>query len=171
MPDTDKYRRYIARFMTYGFWLVLLGFMTFFFEDYLYKKENPNQHLMQQTETSKNEVVLKRNRYGHYVAPGKINGQPVTFLLDTGATTISIPSGVAKNLNLEPKGSSRVTTANGTITVHNVRLNTVSLGPIQLKNISAHINPFMEGHIILLGMSFMRHLEIVQKGDRLRLNL
>jgi predicted flap endonuclease-1-like 5' DNA nuclease len=36
-------------------------------------------------------VVLRRNRMGHYVARGSINGAPVTFLLDTGATAVALP--------------------------------------------------------------------------------
>jgi len=41
------------------------------------------------------EVVLKRNRYGHYVANGSINGSQVEFLLDTGATAVAVPAATA----------------------------------------------------------------------------
>lgn len=171
MSDPDKNRRFMARLMTYSFWLVLLAGLTFLFEGYLHQKEYPNQHLVETGENTTNEVLLKRNRYGHYVAPGQINGVPVVFLLDTGATSVSIPADVAKKLSLSPRGSSRVSTANGTITVANVVLERVSVGGLTLRNINAHINPFMEGEVILLGMSFMRHLEMLQKGDTLRLRL
>lgn len=170
MQDSDSSRRFMARLMTYGFWLVLLAGMTVYFGGVLDQKHNPNQHLTTQSNKA-SEVILKRNAYGHYVAPGLINNTPVIFMLDTGATSISIPKAVADRMHLNPRGSSLVSTANGSITVHNVRLDSVSLGSITLKDMRAHINPYMEGETVLLGMSFMQHLEMIQKGDTLRLKL
>ncbi|MDP4916602.1 MAG: aspartyl protease family protein, partial [Haliea sp.] len=73
-------------------WVVLLGLGVFYFNDVLERQLNPNQRLQTQyTEDGVREVVLQRNRLGHYVTSGEINGQPVTFLLDTGATGVAIP--------------------------------------------------------------------------------
>ncbi|MDI3326831.1 TIGR02281 family clan AA aspartic protease [Pontibacterium granulatum] len=170
MQDSDSSRRFMARLLTYGFWLALLAGMTVYFGGVLDKRNNPNQHLATQNGPA-GEVVLKRNAYGHYVAPGLINNTPVVFMLDTGATSISIPKTVADRMHLNPRGSSQVSTANGSITVYNVRLDSVSLGSITLNDMRAHINPYMEGETVLLGMSFMQHLEMIQKGDTLRLRL
>ncbi|MCK5899141.1 MAG: TIGR02281 family clan AA aspartic protease, partial [Methylococcales bacterium] len=115
------------------------------------------------------EVMLKQNRRGHYVANGTINNQKVTFLLDTGATGISIPQGVAQRLQLKSGYPTQVNTANGTITVYSTELKTVSLGAIRLTNLRGHINPHMEGDEILLGMTFMRHLELIQRDQTLLL--
>ncbi|MCO4756452.1 MAG: retroviral-like aspartic protease family protein [Oceanospirillaceae bacterium] len=167
--DPDHNRRLMARLMTYGFWIILLAGLTVYFGGLLEKKHNPNLHLANPTGQPSPEVVLKRNAYGHYVAPGLINDVPVIFMLDTGATSISIPKSVADTMQLRQRGSSMVNTANGSITVHNVRLDSVSLGSITLNDMRAHINPYMEGNTVLLGMSFMKHLEMVQKGDTLRL--
>ena len=79
-------------------WVLLLGLLYLFFEDTISQQYNPNQSLV--SDSSNAEVVLQRNRSGHYVAPGKINGTAVTFLLDTGATTISIPEAVAEKNRL-----------------------------------------------------------------------
>ncbi len=147
-------------------WVMLLGLLYLFFEDQVKEKYNPNHDLV--TDSSA-EVILKRNRSGHYVAPGEINGTPVIFLLDTGATTISIPEAVAERIGLERGFRSEVSTANGNIDVYNSRLDSVQLGGITLHNIRGHINPYMEGETVLLGMSFMQHLEIIQKGDTLTL--
>ena len=50
------------------------------------------------------EIVLKSSTYGHYVVTGKINNKDVTFLIDTGASFVSIPGKVAKNLHQEIMG-------------------------------------------------------------------
>ncbi|WP_067862047.1 retropepsin-like aspartic protease family protein [Neptuniibacter marinus] len=148
-------------------WVLLLGLLYLFFEDTISQQYNPNQSLV--SDSSNTEVVLQRNRSGHYVAPGKINGTTVTFLLDTGATTISIPEAVAEKIGLTRGFRSEVSTANGNISVYNSTLDSVQLGGIKLYDIRGHINPYMDGETVLLGMSFMKHLEITQKGNTLTL--
>ena len=148
-------------------WVLLLSLLYLFFEDTISQHYNPNQNLI--ADNGSAEVVLQRNRAGHYVAPGKINGTDVTFLLDTGATTISIPEAVANKIGLEKGFRSDVSTANGNITVYNSTLDSVQLGGIKLLDIRGHINPYMDGETVLLGMSFMKHLEITQKGNTLTL--
>ena len=85
-------------------WLVLLGFGVVFFGDVLEKQFNPNQSLDTRVSAEgMREVVLQRNRFGHYVTSGTINGQPVTFMLDTGATGVAIPEPVAQRLKIPRK--------------------------------------------------------------------
>ena len=62
---------------------------------------HPNVNIMN-TSPDNGPVTLKRNRAGHFEAPGQINGEPVTFLLDTGATYVAVPSELAKRLSLAP---------------------------------------------------------------------
>lgn len=153
--------------MTILGWLLVLGLLTVFFSRYLDKQNNPNQSLaLTQTDQFK-QVQLQRNRSGHYVASGLINNKSVVFMLDTGATDISIPEKVARKLKLKPGIKIPVHTANGQIAVYATTLDQVSLGAIELHNISANINPFMQGEEILLGMSFLRHLDFSQQGDQL----
>ena len=148
-------------------WIVFLGLLTAYFSEFLNKQNNPNQELaLTQTDNFK-EIRLQRNRYGHYVASGKINSYPVTFMLDTGATHISIPENIAKKLNLKQGFPITVTTANGDIEVFATILDRVSLGGIELADISAGINPYMQGEEVLLGMSFLKHLNFSQEGDQL----
>jgi len=148
-------------------WLLLLAILTYGFNNYLEQQNNPNQNISAEQYNNIAEVKLKQNRYGHYVATGQINNIPVTFLLDTGATVISIPEHIASKLQLEKGYPSQSRTANGTITVYGTRLDSVGIGSIELNNIRASINPHMSGDEILLGMSFMKHLEMIQKGNEL----
>jgi len=150
-------------------WLLVCGLLTMFFSGYLDKQHNPNQNLsLQQTRPHQEvEVKLQRNHYGHYVASGTINKQPVVFMLDTGATDISIPEKIAQRLNLKAGIRMSVNTANGKIDVYATRLERVGLGAIELQDIRANINPFMQGEEILLGMSFLKHLRFSQEGDTL----
>jgi len=160
----------LGRVMIYLAWLLLLGLLTLYFADWLEQRENPNRELQSQTTaTGVREVVLKRNRQGHYVAPGTINGQSVLFLLDTGATDVSIPAALAGPLQLKRGRPLQSLTANGVVTVYSTVAQQVALGDIVLENVRASLNPHMPDKIVLLGMSFMKNLELIQKGDVLTL--
>jgi aspartyl protease family protein len=159
----------IGQGMIFLAWLIFLALLTFGFNNYLEQQNNPNQNISTRWDKNVAEVRLSQNRYGHYLANGQINQIPVTFLLDTGATLISIPESIAQRIHLKKGFPTQSRTANGTITVYNTRLNSVKIGAIELNNIRATINPHMEGDEILLGMSFMKHMEITQKGKKLML--
>ncbi len=156
--------------MIYLAWILFLGLLTLATNKLLEKQNNPNQTVAIHYDNDHiAKVTLIQNRQGHYVANGKINGKKVTFLLDTGATQISIPENIAQRLQLKKGYPLQVTTANGSITVFSTHLNSVSLGAITLLNLRAHINPYMDGNEILLGMNFMRHLEMTQRNKQLLL--
>jgi aspartyl protease family protein len=145
-----------------------LGLLTLFFNNFLDKQNNPNQDLSTQYhKDGTREVKLQRNRSGHYVANGTINGKPVVFFLDTGATIITIPEPVARRLNLQRGAEMLASTANGTVTTYSTELDSVAVGDIELYQVRASINPQMQGDEILLGMSFLKHLEFTQRGDTL----
>lgn len=149
-------------------WLLVLGFLTMYFSGWLDRQHNPNQYVVGTTlDDGVNEVVLKQNRNGHYVANGSINEHSVRFMLDTGATAVSVPGGLARRLELKAGAAQQVQTANGVITTYTTRLDRVDLGSIVLHDIPAHINPRMKGDEVLLGMSFLRHLEFTQRDGTL----
>ena len=148
-------------------WLVFLVLVGFYFQEFLEKRRNPNQQLETRQMGNAHEVVLQRNRAGHYVTSGEINGQPVVFMLDTGATGVAIPSRVATRLDL-PLGQRFATqTANGIGTGYATRLDSVRVGDIELRDVSAGITPGLETREVLLGMSFLKHIEFTQRGDKL----
>ncbi len=154
--------------MIYLAWILFLGILTMAFTKFLDRQNNPNQKIAVSYNADQiAEVVLQQNRQGHYLANGAINDKAVTFLLDTGATHISIPEHIARQLNLTKGFPMKVSTANGAITVYDTRLDSVSIGAITLHNIRANINPFMKSDEILLGMSFMKQLELIQRNGQL----
>lgn len=131
--------------------------------------ENPNQSVQSAVSSDGLRIVtLQRNKYGHYVATGKINNQDVTFMLDTGATDVSIPEDLAAQLGLERGPPATYRTANGLITSYRTRIPKIQLGNIVLKDVRASINPATSREdTILLGMSFLKKIEFTQKGDQL----
>lgn len=157
--------------MWFAAWISLLAVLVMGFNTWLDHQYNPNRNLATVATDTGGEVVLQRNRAGHYVAPGLINGQPVQFLIDTGATRISVPLELAKRLGLHRGYATQVTTANGIATVYDTQLDEVSLGSIRIRNVPGNINPGMPSDMVLLGMSFMKNLEFIQHGDTLTLRV
>ena len=167
--ETLVSRRYGKRMIAIS-WIAGLALLFLFFEDYLKKLYNPNTAPATKIlESGEARVVLLRNRYGHYVTSGKINEQQVNFLVDTGASDVSIPSSVANKLNLVRGSPFYARTANGTITVYRTHLNSVEIGGIRLEGLTGSINPHMEDDSILLGMEFLKRLDFSQSGRELML--
>ncbi|MFK7977901.1 MAG: TIGR02281 family clan AA aspartic protease [Halioglobus sp.] len=151
-------------------WMSLLAFGVFFFSDVLEKQHNPNQ--APETRQGSNggaEVVLQRNRFGHYVTAGEINGQPVTFMLDTGATMVAVPAALARKLGLASGRAITYQTANGSSTGFAAMLDSVSVGGIRMNDVRAGITPGLEGEEVLLGMSFLKNIDFTQRGNTLTL--
>jgi aspartyl protease family protein len=144
--------------------LVVLGMFYLYFENTLQARSHPNRALQIAPGT---ELVLKRSSDGHYVFPGTINGQPVTFLLDTGATLVSVPAHLADGLGLKAGAHQQSITANGTIVTRATRVDALAFGPFDLRGVPASLNPGMRGDQVLLGMSVLKHLEFTQRGDTL----
>jgi aspartyl protease family protein len=160
----------IGKGMIYTAWILALLMLTWLFDGYLDKQYNPNQVVISSPQNSgEHKVTLKQNRQGHYVATGFINEQEVTFLLDTGATIVSIPGNLANKLRLPVGSPQKVRTANGDTIAYRTTLDSVQLGNIRLHNLKASVAPQMNGNSVLLGMNFMRKLEMIQRNDQLTL--
>jgi aspartyl protease family protein len=151
-------------------WIGAFALMWWLFDDYLDRREFPNRDLVLE-QGAAHELVLRRNHAGHYLAPGSINGEPVIFLLDTGATQVSVPVHLADRLGLQPGRQGRAMTANGPVEIRHTRIRELALGPFVIGNVSGHINPGMQGDQVLLGMSVLSHLDFAQRDGRLILNL
>ena len=168
-PSGDTQR--IGTMMVIGTWVVLLGLLTWFAHVWYQRAENPNRTVYVGEISGQRFVQLKANRSGHYIATGSINGVEVDFLLDTGATSVSVPQGVADRIGLQPGLSFPVITANGTASVFSTDLSTVGLGVFERQNVQGHINPHMQGEKVLLGMSFLRHFDLSTSNDTLTISI
>lgn len=144
----------------------LLVLMYWGFDALLEKRKHPNLSLATDAGATA-RVVLKRNRAGRYVAPGTINGQAVTFLVDTGADDVAVPARVAERVGLERGTPIQVITAGGRARAYLTQIDSVTLGGIRLRYVEGSINPAMKGDFVLLGMTFLRHVDFSQRGDEL----
>jgi aspartyl protease family protein len=166
----DRQAQHIGKGMIIAAWILLLVLLTWFFNDRLEQQRNPNRQMSSTTAGDENTgVELQRNRYGHYVANGTINGEPVEFMLDTGATDVSIPASIADRLGLQRGRRVTYQTANGTISAWQTVADEIRLGPLRLGPVRASINPHVKGESVLLGMSFLKQLDFKQQGNTLTL--
>ncbi|MCM2328679.1 MAG: TIGR02281 family clan AA aspartic protease [Lysobacter sp.] len=116
-------------------------------------------------------VTLAADASGHFVAEGRVNGAHVRFLVDTGATLVTLPAAEARRLGIDFKsGQPAVSqTANGRVLVYRVRLDSVTLGPMTLLAVDAVVHDSPGLDIALLGMSFLNRTEIRREGANLTL--
>lgn len=154
-----------AKWMLVLAWVVGIAICVWAFSGLLERQHNPNMEVESFRSSTGVEVQLKQNRQGHYIATGKINGETVTFMVDTGATSVSVPAHLASKLNLTSKGRGVARTANGDVAIAFTTVAKLELGEITLTNVEANLNPGMRDDDILLGMSVLRQLEFTQRGE------
>ena len=121
--------------------------------------------------TGRETVTLPADSKGHFVVDGLVNGGHVRFLVDTGATYITLPAREAQRLGIDyRKGRQGWTqTANGTVPVYRVMLDSVRVGDITLYNVEATIGALPGMDSALLGMSFLNRTELRREGSTLTL--
>lgn len=118
-----------------------------------------------------NIVTLNMGADGFFHANGEINNKSVTFLVDTGASSIALSESMARSLDIDFESGKRAlaSTANGYTLIRYVTLDKVSVGSIEIDNVHAVIiqDPGPSG--ILLGMSFLSNLEMKRSGTTMEL--
>ncbi len=157
----------IGRGMYLAAWAMALGLLALLLNGPLEERRNPNRDVAGRVQGDVAELSLRQNYGNHYLLIGRINGQEVEFMIDTGASDVAIPAELGATLGLKPGHAERYSTANGTITAHRTRIDTLELGPIRLHNVRASLLPAAGDEVILLGMSALKELELVQRGETL----
>jgi aspartyl protease family protein len=150
-------------------WCAALFLATRFFGQWEARQQNPNTVISSEQGEGFIEVKLASNTQGHFVASGQINGQPVDFMLDTGATDVSIPAELAERLKLEKGFGVTLSTANGRTQGYRTRIDRLQLGDIVLRDVRALVVPGLDGKQVLLGMSALNKLEFTQRGGTMLL--
>ena len=115
-------------------------------------------------------VSLTADARGHFAAAGSLNGYPMTFLVDTGATSIAISADDARRLGLDYRAGPAVGvgTAAGVVPAWRVKFNTVKVGSITLNQVDGMV---VESglNVPLLGMSFLNRMDMKRDGQTMTL--
>ncbi len=115
-------------------------------------------------------IVLTAGSGGHFSTQGSINGRAVYFMVDTGATSVSMTSAQADAIGLKYRDAPRVNlhTANGTIVAHAVTLDSVRVGDVEVYNVQGIVAP-RDMPFVLLGNSFLSRFQMKRENDQLTL--
>lgn len=114
----------------------------------------------------KASVTLTADAQGHFITTGSINGSPTRFLVDTGASAISMSSSEAKRLGIAYLNGQKAlsSTANGVAQVYRVSLNNVKVGDISLNGVEGIVHESAMP-VVLLGMSFLNRVDMKREGS------
>ena len=107
-------------------------------------------------------VTLYANAHGHFVSECQINGVPLKFLIDTGATTVALNSGDAKFAKIDYKNGEHVmvSTANGVVTAYRVTIASLKIGSITLNQVEGSVLEGGSPSVVLMGMSALNRLDM-----------
>jgi len=113
-------------------------------------------------------IVLPADSRGHFMTQGAINGRPVTFMLDTGATSIALSADDAQRIGLDYSKGQRIqiSTANGVSTGYRLRLQSVRVGDVEVYDIDAIVSP-QPMPFVLLGNSFINRFSMRRDADQM----
>jgi len=115
------------------------------------------------------QVVLRPNDVNQYVTGGRINGEPVEFLVDTGSVDVALPYALAQRLKLQLTPGGMSMTGNGDVPTWSAWLDQVEVGGLVASQIKATILPNMQSERVLLGMSYLKYMELLLANGQLTL--
>ena len=115
-----------------------------------------------------NRIVLTASSGGHFLTPGSINGGAVHFMVDTGATSVALGAADAQRLGINYRAGQLgySSTANGTVAVYRVKLNSVRIGDVEVFDVDASVLPAGMTHV-LLGNSFLTRFQMKRDNDQM----
>lgn len=115
---------------------------------------------------SGSRIVLNAGSGGHFVTPGQINGQQVRFVVDTGATVVALSEAEAQRIGLAYKDGKPglSSTANGTVTTWQVKLASVRVGDVEIRDVDASVLPAAMPYV-LLGNAFLGRFQMKREND------
>ena len=114
-------------------------------------------------------VTIARSYDQHFYVEGSINGHPVTFMIDTGATAVTVGAALARKIGLAGGVVADFSTAGGRVVGAIVPNNDVQVGGIRVSGLRVAVNPAL-GHA-LLGQNFLNKVDLTQGADQLVLRV
>lgn len=113
-------------------------------------------------QTGLRSLNIPRDRRGHFQTEGRIDGQRITFMVDTGATVVALNESSAARFGLYPTPSqytANVSTANGTVKAARTRIEMLDVGGLIVRDVDAMVLPDEALSENLLGLSFLSKLK------------
>jgi aspartyl protease family protein len=123
------------------------------------------------SESSARKIVLTAVGGGHFVTPGLVNGRnSVQFLVDTGATSVTLSQQDASRMGLDLSKAQRIiaSTANGQVNAYRTTLDSIRIQDVMVYNVDATIVPTAMPYG-LLGNSFLTRFQMRRDNDQLTL--
>lgn len=121
-------------------------------------------------QASSGRIVLSADTGGHFLSLGSINGRSVQFLVDTGASSVSLGIDDAKRIGLDYRAGQpvRMNTANGVTQGWRLNLDSVRLGDVEVFQVDAVVTP-QAMPFVLLGNSYLTRFQMKRDNDQLTL--
>lgn len=133
---------------------------------------SPGRVTSQNAVQSQRQIVLAMGPGGHFTTIGAIEGKATSFLVDTGATSVSIGQAEAEKLGIRYLYGRRIVTqtANGVVPAYQIQLASVRVGDVELRDVDAIVIPGLMSHV-LLGNSFLNRFQMRRENDVMTLEL
>lgn len=124
------------------------------------------------TTAAPRQISMSMGAGGHFTTLGTINGQITHFLVDTGATNVAISQIEADRLGLRYVNGKRIVTqtANGTVPAYMIRLASIRIGEVDVRDVTAIVIPGQMNDV-LLGNSFLNRFQMRRENDVMTLEL
>jgi aspartyl protease family protein len=121
--------------------------------------------------SSAGRIVMRADSGGHFMTPGSINGRPTRFMVDTGATSVTLGAAEAQALGLRFQDGQRVlaNTANGTVQGYAITLERLRIGDVEVYGVPALVLP-ASTPTVLLGNSYLNRFKLRRENDTLTLD-
>ena len=143
-----------------AFWLLVMGVLYVAMSHYL----KPKPVVI----TATGDLVIPKARDGHFYAAGSVNGQPVQFMVDTGASLVTVSEPFARAAGMDAGVPTVFKTANGDLAGRIVAGVPVALGPVQVSSVRVGVG-LVGGEVAdaLLGQSFLSQFEVVLSKEQM----
>lgn len=146
------------------FWCVVMGLLYLVMTHYLKPK--------QAQVLANGDLVIQRSQDGHFYSTGTVNGRSAKFLVDTGATVVSVSEAFARQAHIVGGVATTFKSANGEHPGRLVDGVDVSVGPLRVRNVKIGVGlRFGEEDEVLLGQSFLSRFDVLMNKDQMVLRL